>query len=198
MMPNPKGARKLPPCLSGERNLVLIGYRATGKTEVGGLLAEKLGRPLVDLDQTLEREMGRSITDLVAARGWAEFRKREKEMVARCGRVGGQVLATGGGVVLDPENVAILRQNGVVVWLQADPGTIRERLSRDRVQESQRPSLTGGGTLDEVAEVLQNRQPLYAAAAHVVIDTTGQSVEQVAEKVLDEVGKCFAEGGPGT
>ena len=187
MGPQNRDAGELPLCLSGERNLVLIGYRATGKTEVGALLAEKLGRPLVDLDQALETEMGRSIADLVAAKGWAEFRRREKEIVARYGRVGGRVLATGGGVVLDPENIKILRENGVVVWLQADPGTIRERLARDRVQESQRPSLTGGGTLGEVEEVLQTRQPLYAAAAHVVIDTAGQSVEQVVEKVLAAV-----------
>ena len=180
-------AGELPPCLSGERNLVLIGYRATGKTAVGALLAERLGRPLVDLDQALEMEMGRSIAELVAAKGWPEFRRREKEMVARCARVGGQVLATGGGVVLDPENITILRENGVVVWLQADPGTIRKRLARDQVQESQRPSLTGGGTLDEVAEVLQTRQPLYAAAAHVVIDTAGQSIGQVVEKVMTAV-----------
>ncbi|MFZ5452832.1 MAG: shikimate kinase [Thermodesulfobacteriota bacterium] len=181
--PKDKNIRELPPCLPPERNLVLIGYRATGKTEVGALLAKKLGRPLVDLDQFLEAEMGQTITALVADQGWAEFRRREKEIVARFSQTGGQVLATGGGVVLDPENVALLRKTGVVVWLQADPHTIRGRLSRDRVQEDQRPSLTGGGTLDEVEEVLNTRRPLYAAAAHVVIDTTGQSIDQVVEKV---------------
>jgi shikimate kinase len=189
MGPKNRDAGELPPCLSSERNLVLIGYRATGKTEVGALLARKLARPFVDLDEALVAEMGRSIADLVAEKGWPEFRRREKEMVARCSRACGQVLATGGGVVLDPDNAKILRENGVVVWLRADPGTIRERLSRDRVQESQRPSLTGSGTLDEVAEVLQKRQPLYAAAAHVVIDTAGQSIEQVVEKVLAAVKK---------
>ncbi|MDD2902833.1 MAG: shikimate kinase [Syntrophales bacterium] len=187
MGPKNKDAGELPPCLSGDRNLVLIGYRATGKTAVGGRLAQALARPLVDLDAALEAEMGRTITTLVAEKGWAEFRRREKEIVARYSRMGGQVLATGGGVVLDPENVALLRKTGVVVWLQAAPNTIRERLSRDRVQEDQRPSLTGGGTLDEVEEVLKARKPLYAAAAHVVIDTTGQSLEQVAEKVMAAV-----------
>jgi shikimate kinase len=173
--------------LSGERNLVLIGYRATGKTTVGLLLARKLGRDFVDLDAALEQEMGRAITDLVAEHGWPEFRRREKEIVARYGLPLGRVLATGGGVVLDPENVRILRENGVVVWLQAGPGLIRERLSRDRVQEDQRPSLTGSGTLDEVEEVLRTREPLYKAAAHIIIDTAGQSAEQVAEMVLAAV-----------
>ncbi|MHB8067543.1 MAG: shikimate kinase AroL [Desulfobaccales bacterium] len=174
-------------CLTRERNLVLIGYRATGKSAVGSRLAQRLARPFVDLDQVLEAEMGRSITDLVAAEGWAEFRRREKEVVARCGRACGQVLATGGGAVLDPENVEILRQNGVVVWLRADPATIQERLSRDQREVSQRPSLTGRSTLEEVAEVLQTRQPLYAAAAQIVIDTDRHSLEQVVEQVLAAV-----------
>jgi len=172
------------PDLTPERNLVLIGYRATGKTAVGALLAQKLARAFVDLDQVLEEEMGFSIADLVAAKGWSEFRRREKELVARFGGANGRVLATGGGAVLDPENVEVLRKNGVVVWLAADPATIQERLSRDEREVSQRPSLTGRSTLEEVAEMLQSRQPLYAAAAHVLIDTAGQSIEQVAEKVL--------------
>jgi shikimate kinase len=184
-----KDAGESPSCLSGERNLVLIGYRATGKTAVGALLALKLGRPFVDLDEALVAEIGRSIADLVAEKGWPEFRKRENEMVRRYCRNRRQVLATGGGVILDPENVEILRESGVVVWLQADPGTIRERLFQDALKESQRPSLTGGGTLDVVEEVLKARQPLYAAAAHAVIDTAGQSIEQVVEKVLAAVNR---------
>ncbi len=173
--------------LTPERNLVLIGYRATGKSAVGSLLAQELARPFVDLDQVLEEEMGCSITDLVAEKGWPEFRRREKEVVARFGRAGGQVLATGGGAVLEPENVEILRQKGVVVWLRADPATIQERLSRDQREVSQRPSLTGRSTLEEVAEVLQSRQPLYAAAAHIVIDSDRHSLEQVVEQVLAAV-----------
>jgi shikimate kinase len=198
MGPKNRHAGELIPGLSRERNLVLIGYRATGKTALGAGLARRLARPFLDLDQVLEEDTGQSIPQLVADKGWAEFRQREKELVARYGRGGGLVLATGGGVVLDPENVEILRENGVVVWLKADPDTIRERLSRDQVQEDQRPSLTGRGTLDEVAEVLRSREPLYAAAAHVVIDTTGQSIPQVVEQVLAAVGKSLAGDGPET
>jgi shikimate kinase len=187
MGPKDKDAGGLPPSLNQERNLVLIGYRATGKTAVGALLAQRLSRPLVDLDQVLEEEIGRSIADLVAEKGWAEFRSREKELVARFGRKGGRVLATGGGAVLDPKNAKILRENGVVVWLRADPATIQERLSRDQREVSQRPSLTGRSTLEEVAEVLQSRQPLYGAAAHIVIDTDGHSLEQVVAQVLAAV-----------
>jgi shikimate kinase len=187
MGPKDKDAGGLLPCLNQERNLVLIGYRATGKTAVGALLAQRLARPFLDLDQVLEEETGRSIADLVAEKGWAEFRRREKELVSRFARARGRVLATGGGAVLDPENAKILRENGVVVWLRADPATIQERLSRDEREVSQRPSLTGRSTLEEVAEVLQSRQPRYAAAAHIIIDTDQHSLVQVVEKVLAAV-----------
>src|SRR5665648_567654 len=94
-------------------NLVLIGYRATGKTSVGARLAEVLQRPFLDLDQVLVREAGRSVADIVAQGGWAEFRRLEKQLVARYRAARGQILATGGGGVLDPDNVAALRENGI-------------------------------------------------------------------------------------
>ena len=167
-----------------ERNLVLIGYRATGKTAVGARLAQLLGRPFVDLDQVLVKEAGRSIAEIVAQGGWEEFRRREKELVARYRSARGQVLATGGGVVLDFENIQALRENGTVIWLTADPATIQSRLLRDQPQELSRPSLTGGDTIKEVAEVLQARQHLYLAAAQIIIDTAGQSIPQVVERIL--------------
>lgn len=168
-------------------NLVLIGYRATGKTAVGARLAETLGRSFVDLDQVLVQEAGESIADIVAQGGWAEFRQREKELVARFRRTQGQVLATGGGVVLDPENVAALRENGIIIWLTADPETIQARLTQDQLRDPNRPSLTGGGTIREVAAVLEQRYPLYQAAAQITVDTTQRDVAQVVDAVLATV-----------
>jgi shikimate kinase len=165
-------------------NLVLIGYRATGKTSVGRRLARRLGRDFVDLDELLVREAGKSIPDMVAEAGWEDFRRREKELVARFRGRRGLVLATGGGVVLDPENVQALRENGVIVWLTAEPAAIRARLTRNRPGAESRPSLTGSGTVAEVLEVLRVREPLYRAAAQVVVDTTGRTVDQVAEEIL--------------
>jgi shikimate kinase len=147
------------------RNLILIGYRATGKTSAGAQLGRLLDRPFVDLDEILVQEAGRSIAQIVAESGWEEFRRREKELVARFRHARGIVLATGGGVVLDPENVRALRKNGVIIWLTADPATIQARLA-------------------EVLEVLQAREPLYRAAAQIVIDTAGRSLGQVVEKIL--------------
>jgi shikimate kinase len=174
--------RRLHP--DNQPNLVLIGYRATGKSAVGALLAEILGRPFVDLDELLVQEAGRPIVEIVAKGGWAEFRQREKELVARFRRGQGQVLATGGGVVLDPENIEVLRESGIIIWLTADPETIQARLAQDLPRDVNRPSLTGSDTIREVAEVLEARRPLYQAAAQITVDTTHRDVAQVVELVL--------------
>jgi len=172
------------PAAGAARNLVLIGYRATGKTSVGLRLARVLNRAFVDLDELLVQEAGKSIAEMVAESGWDEFRRREKELVARFRHRRGLVLATGGGVVLDPENVQALQEGGTLIWLTADPAAIQARLLRDRPGEASRPSLTGKDTVAEVLEVLRTREPLYRAAARIVIDTAGRSPAQVAEQVL--------------
>jgi shikimate kinase len=166
-------------------NLVLIGYRGTGKSSVGARLAEVLKRPFVDLDQVLVREAGRSVADIVAQGGWAEFRQLEKELVARYRVTRGLVLATGGGVVLDLNNVAALQENGIIIWLTADPAVIQARLAQDQPRDANRPSLTGGDTIREVAAVAEERAPLYQAAAQISIDTTHRSVGQVVKLVLE-------------
>ena len=103
-MANPKPAKNF--------NIVLIGYRAVGKTTVAAQVAHRLGRPMIDLDAVVEQEAGESIPDLVRREGWAEFRRREKAVVERYASQEGMVLATGGGVILDAENTARLRANG--------------------------------------------------------------------------------------
>jgi shikimate kinase len=173
-----------PTQINADRNLVLIGYRATGKTSVGAELARVLKRVFVDLDQVLVAEAGRSVAEIVAQGGWEEFRRREKDLVARYRHGRGQVLATGGGVVLDPENVETLRENGVIIWLTAEAATIQTRLDADRPRDAFRPSLTGGDTVNEVLEVLKFREPLYRAAAQVIIDTTNESIPQVVQEIL--------------
>jgi shikimate kinase len=170
--------------LDRNRNLVLIGGRACGKTSVGKALARALERPFVDLDEVLVAQAGCSIAELVAAAGWPEFRRREKELVAHFAGLSGQVLAPGGGAVLDPENVRNLKEHGLVIWLMADPATLGERLRGDQGSQEFRPSLTGGDPVEEMAKVLAEREPLYRAAAHLVLDTTGLSINQVVQRIL--------------
>ncbi len=151
---------------------------------MGARLAEILGRPLVDFDEVLVQEAGRPIADIVAQDGWAEFRRQEKALVARFRHTQGQVLATGGGVVLDPDNVEALKENGIIIWLTAAPDTIQARLAIDQPRDVNRPSLTGNDTIGEVAAVLEARLPLYQGAAQITVDTTHRGVAQVVELVL--------------
>lgn len=175
--------------LTSDCNLVLIGGRACGKTSVGKALAAALDRPLVDLDEVLVAQAGCSIAELVAASGWPEFRRREKALVEHYARLSGQVLAPGGGVVLDPENVKNLRDHGLVIWLMADPATLGERLSGDRGSQAFRPSLTGADPVAEMAKVLAAREPLYRAAAHLTIDTTAVAIAALVERILKAIGQ---------
>jgi shikimate kinase len=142
----------------------------------------------VDLDQVLVEEAGQSIADIVARFGWQEFRRREKELVARYGKKKGLVLAPGGGAVLDPDNVTALKERGIIIWLTADPDTIQKRLAQDQTTGENRPSLTGADTLREVEKVLKEREPLYQQAAHIIVDTTHQSIDTTTNQILAAVG----------
>jgi len=175
------------------RNLVLIGYRACGKTSVGRVLSRLLGRPLVDLDEVLEAEAGETIAELVAREGWDEFRRRERDVVARYAAAPGLILATGGGVVLDPENVRRLREHGFVVWLTASPEIIQARLAAHVSETEKRPALKGADAIGEVAAVLEQRMALYREAADFEVNTEGVAVEALAQRIA--AGFSTEEGG---
>jgi shikimate kinase len=178
-MTNPKSAKKF--------NIVLIGYRAVGKTTVGAQVAHRLGRPLIDFDAILEQEAGESIPNLVSREGWPEFRRREKAVVQRYASQEGLVLATGGGVILDQENTARLKATGKLIWLKASSATIKARLSCDAQQTATRPGLTAKGTLGEIDEVLASREPLYQEAATVSLAVDTESAAEVAQRIVDLV-----------
>jgi shikimate kinase len=165
-------------------NLILIGYRCSGKTSVGELLAGKLGRGFVDLDRLIEEEAGRSIQELVAAEGWDGFREREGRLIAAACRRDGLVIATGGGAVTRTENVENLKRGGFVVWLKGESNVLRSRMAGEERSGRIRPTLSGTDPLTEIEEVLAARDPLYQGAADLVVDTTARSLDEVAEKIL--------------
>jgi shikimate kinase len=182
--PSPCLLVSLSPCLL----VWLIGYRGTGKTTVGRLLADRLGWGWVDCDVELERRAGRTIRQIFAAEGEAGFRLREAELLEELCGVAGHVVATGGGVVLDPRNRERLRQAGRVVWLTADAATVWQRLQGDAATAERRPTLTVGG-LAEVEELLRAREPLYRECAHTVVATAGRSPEEVVAEILSAQGR---------
>ncbi len=159
-------------------NVYLIGPRASGKTSLGRLLAERLGRPFADLDEEFRRTRGESIAALVAREGWERFREIERDILAETGKTQGRVVATGGGVVLLPENRKVLAK-GLVIYLQTDPARLAERLTADFNPE-QRPSLTGLELFEEIRTTLAEREPLYLAAAQVVLPEG--PLEEMAER----------------
>jgi shikimate kinase len=173
------------PLSSGGPGLVLVGARATGKTTVGRILAERLARPFVDTDEQIEARAGRSIAELFARAGEARFRDLEESVLASMEGIAGAIVATGGGIVLRPANRDRLRALGRVVWLTATPETLATRLRADPSGLSTRPALTAQGTLAELATVLAAREPLYRAIADLVIDTTGKTSAEVAAEVLE-------------
>ncbi|MGH7235032.1 MAG: shikimate kinase [Nitrospiraceae bacterium] len=165
-------------------NIVLIGYRGTGKTSVGQLLAERLGRQLISTDAEVIRRATLSIPEIVKQFGWDRFRDLESDACLELSGKDRLIIDTGGGVILRQRNVDALKAKGVLVWLTASVRTITERIGGD----TQRPSLTGAKSFtDEVEEVLREREPRYKAAADHVIQTDGRSLAQVAEAILARV-----------
>jgi shikimate kinase len=163
--------------------IYLIGYRGTGKSTVGALVAARLGWSFVDADEVLERRAGRSIQEIFAAEGETGFRDREQAILNELANLEKHVIATGGGVILRPANRERLRASGLVVWLTASPATICQRLEADPITASRRPALSQGG-LAEIQELLQQREPLYRKTAICEIDTEARSPEALADAIL--------------
>jgi shikimate kinase len=162
-------------------NLVLIGYRGTGKSAVAALLARKLSMTVVCLDEEIEREAGLSIPEIVKKHGWPWFRDLEAEITRTFSGRDNLILDTGGGVILRDGNVKNLARNGRIFWLKASIETIAARIA----DSSSRPSLSGSKSfLEEIEEVLAERLPLYKAAADHEIETDRLSVEEVADTIV--------------
>ena len=166
--------------MSSGKNLVLIGFMGTGKTSVGKLLAARLGRPAVDIDAYIEDSQKKKISRIFEESGEAHFRTLEKKAVADVARSDGQVITTGGGVVLDPGNLQNLRSQGILIALTATPETIFRRVKNSR----RRPLLSGGDMLSEIRRLHDARRPLYEAAEYT-FDTDGCTPAQVADKILE-------------
>jgi shikimate kinase len=165
-------------------NLVLIGYRAAGKTTVGRRLSTSLGKVFVDTDDVIEERQGTHIGEIVEFYGWDYFRSLERRVIMEISKHDDLIIAAGGGAVLDLGNVKDLRKNGFIVWLKADAQVLFERMLRDHRTATGRPSLTGKGLLEEFKEVLVQREGLYEEASEALVDTSLLDVDGVVDSVL--------------
>jgi shikimate kinase len=177
-------------------NLILIGYRATGKTTLARLLAERLGWEWIDADVEIERRAGKAIAAIFAEDGEPAFRDLEAEVIADlCGRER-LVLAAGGGAPLREESRQAMRRSGRVVWLLAEPETILARMTGDATTAQRRPDLTDRGPLDEIVHLLEQREPIYRESAHLEVDTEGKTPERLTTEILERLQSTRDDGSP--
>ncbi len=156
----------------------------TGKSVVGRLLAQRLKRPFLDLDRQIEKECGKPIPRIFAEDGEAAFRRMEAEAARKAAALRRHVIATGGGIMTDEENVRALKSAGAVVCLTASPDVI---LKRTALTAASRPMLAGGDPRRRIEELLQLRAPFYAKADFTV-DTTDRSVEEIVQEIMERTG----------
>lgn len=162
-------------------NIVLIGYRGTGKSTVGRLLAARLGREFVSTDAEIVKRTNRTIPEIVAQEGWEYFRNLESDICRELADRDKLVIDTGGGAILRTQNVEALKEKGIIFWLTASVETITKRIGGG----NQRPSLTGTKSfVDEIQEVLRERTPNYQAAADHTIATDNRSINQLVDTLL--------------
>jgi|SRR3989339_424216 len=164
--------------MKGAMNIVLIGFRGTGKTTIGNELAKKLKRDFISTDAEVEKREGKTINEIVDSGGWGRFRELEREATDAISKMDNCIIDTGGGTILYEENLNKLKKKGVFVLLEAEKGVIIKRIKRKG--DEKRPSLTGKGVAEEAEELLAQRNAKYKNAADFAIDTS--EIEKAEEK----------------
>jgi len=162
--------------------IILTGFMGTGKTAVGEALAKRLGYKFLDTDLMVEEETGKTITEIFDKEGEAAFRVHEKKMVKKALGKEKVVVATGGGAIVDPENLKLMKEKGFVVGLSSAPEVILERISK----MDTRPLLKSDASKDRLKKIealLSERSPYYREAQKIV-DTTRKQVEETVDEIL--------------
>ncbi|WP_272669885.1 shikimate kinase AroL [Providencia sp. PROV060] len=160
----------------------IIGPRGSGKTTIGKKFAESKGYQFVDTDKLILEKAGKSIAEIVEQHGWDYFRQLETDVLKSITQ-SDMIVSTGGGLVLAEENQQIMRNNGTVIYLNTRPEVLAKRLAAEP-QADQRPSLTGKSLVEEIEEVMQQREPIYRATAHHIIDAA-QPVDDIIAQLND-------------
>lgn len=168
-------------------NVFLIGYRCTGKTSVGKLLSAKLDWPFIDTDSLLVSGSGRSIKEIVATEGWEAFRKMEHAIIKEVCALDRRIVATGGGVVLNADNVNLMKKRGKLVWLRATPESIRKRMMQDADTEAFRPALTSKDSMAEIEATLLERESYYRQAMDFFVFTDSLGLDEIVDSILENL-----------
>ncbi len=162
------------------KNIVLVGFMGSGKTTVGKLIAAETGMPLLDMDSMIEEKAGKTINAIFAEDGEPRFRAYERALARELSQTEGNIISTGGGIVLNPDNIADFEKTGLVVCLLADAETVLDRVKHDE----SRPLLAGDKET-AILDILASRKHLYESIAHR-IDTSGRpSPKPTAREIID-------------
>jgi len=164
-------------------SMALIGFMGVGKTAVGEALAKKLNRKFVELDLLIEQKAGKSIPEIFQQDGEIAFRELEIEVTKEIAKEKYQVIACGGGVVLNKINIDRLKKEGIIVHLTASPRAILKRVS----EKGQRPLLEVDNPTLTIRELLRFRKPFYERAADITIDTTKLDINSVVEQIISKL-----------
>jgi shikimate kinase len=163
----------------GRRSIVLVGMMGVGKSSIGRRLAIRLGIAFVDADTEIEKAASMSIADIFARHGEADFRSGEARVIARLLKSGPQVLATGGGALMNAGTRKAIRSKGISIWLKADADVLLRRISKRR---SERPLLQTANPEETLRRLLAEREPIYAQS-----DLTVQSREVAHESIVADL-----------
>ncbi|OPY57863.1 MAG: Shikimate kinase [Pelotomaculum sp. PtaU1.Bin035] len=162
------------------KNIVLIGFMGTGKTAIGRRLALRLNRKFIDTDLEIENITGKTVAQIFARHGMIRFRSEESLLVQKLARQEGMVISTGGGMVLNPENVRLLKENGILIGLEASPEVIFKRI---RNKKSRPLLMKGGNMMEQIEGLLKERGGAYDVAEYAV-DTGAFPLEESVEKII--------------
>jgi shikimate kinase len=176
--------------------ITLVGYRGTGKSTIAAALAARLGWTAIDADAEIESRAGRSIREIFASDGEAEFRRLERGVLAELLRRERLVIASGGGAVLDPETRRGMAAAGPVVWLTASLETLVGRLAADVATPGRRPALTPHDAPTEIATLLAQREPYYREVATLTVATDGRTPEDIVDEIVVRLPALIREGPP--
>ncbi len=166
-----------------KKNIVLIGFMGTGKTAVGTRLAARLGREFVDTDKEVEKVTGLAVRDIFLKHGQTRFRSEEELIVQKLASRKGLVIATGGGSVINPDNLNRLKENGILVCLRAEPEEILRRVNKKR---HTRPLIKKNMTAEDINQLLLERQEYYDKA-DLFVDTSRLEPDEIVNRILQEL-----------
>lgn len=161
-------------------NLILVGPMGAGKTTIGKRLASRFDLRFVDSDHYIEQRTGARVTTIFELEGEAGFRQRERQAIAELCAEEGQLIATGGGAVLDAENRRVMHERGFVIWLRTSVPRQLERLAQDRT----RPLLQGPNRRHRLEVLAAQRDPLYAASCDLVFESEQRKVGAAADRLV--------------